>query len=132
MFLIHPCIYDWVNVIFSPHKHLPLHPPSLIFSINQIYDLTKVNCFRSIPYLAGNLVYTTYQTNSFKIIKSTFTTYELPHDHAPVIFSINFDIFNCFEIPTEPNISDKLCRFTAVILPTFGQDCSSAEENFVR
>ena len=57
MFLIHPYIYEGINVIFSPHKHLPLHPPSLIFSINQIYDLTKVNCFRSIPYLAGNLVY---------------------------------------------------------------------------
>ena len=30
----------------------------------------------------------------------------------PVIFSINFGIFNCFEIPTEPKISDKPCRFT--------------------
>ena len=56
------------------------------------------------------MIYTTYQTNSFWIIKSTFNTYELPH--APVIFSINFGIFNCFEIPTEPKISDKLCRFT--------------------
>ena len=57
-----------------------------------------------------NMIYTTYQTNSFKIIKSTFNTYESPH--APVIFSINFGICNCFEIPTEPKISDKLCRFT--------------------
>ena len=38
------------------------------------------------------MVYTSYQTNSYKIIKSTFNTYELPH--APVIFSINFGIFN--------------------------------------
>ena len=30
------------------------------------------------------MICTTYQTNSFKIIKSTFNTYELPH--APVIF----------------------------------------------
>ena len=58
----------------------------------------------------ANMIYTTYQTNSFKIIKSTFNTYVLPH--APVIFSINFGIFNCFEIPTDPKISDKLCRFT--------------------
>ena len=58
----------------------------------------------------ANMIYTTYQTNSYKIIKSTFNTYELPH--APVIFSINFGIFNCFEIPIEPKISDKLCRFT--------------------
>ena len=58
----------------------------------------------------ANMICTTYQANSFKIIKSTFNTYELPH--APVIFSINFGIFNCFEIPTEPKISDKMCRFT--------------------
>ena len=58
----------------------------------------------------ANMIYTTYQTNSYKIIKSTFNTYELPH--APVIFSINFGVFNCFEILTEPKISDKLCRFT--------------------
>ena len=58
----------------------------------------------------ANMIYTTYQTNSFKIIKSTFNTYELPH--AAVIFSINSGIFNCFEIPTEPKISDKLRRFT--------------------
>ena len=57
----------------------------------------------------ANMIYTTYQTNSYKIIKSTFNTYELPH--APVIFSINFRIFKCFEIPTKPKISDKLCRF---------------------
>ena len=37
----------------------------------------------------------TYQTNSFKIIKSTFSIYDLPH--APVIFLINLGIFNCFE-----------------------------------
>ena len=58
----------------------------------------------------ANMICTTYQTNSFKIIKSMFNTYELPH--APVIFSISFGIFNCFEIPTEPKISDKMCRFT--------------------
>ena len=58
----------------------------------------------------AKMIYTTYQTNSFKIIKPTFNTYELPH--APVIFSINLGTFNCFEIPTEPKISDKLCRFT--------------------
>ena len=57
----------------------------------------------------ANMIYTTNQTNSFKIIKSTFNTYVLAH--APVIFSVNFAIFNCFEIPTEPKISDKLCRF---------------------
>ena len=32
----------------------------------------------------ANMIYTTYQKNSFKIIKSTFNTYELPH--APVFF----------------------------------------------
>ena len=37
----------------------------------------------------------TYQTNSFKIIKCTFSIYDLPH--APVIFLINSGIFNCFE-----------------------------------
>ena len=58
----------------------------------------------------ANMICTTYQTNSFKIIKSTFNIYELPH--APVIFSVNFGIFNCFEIPTEPKISDKMYRFT--------------------
>ena len=41
------------------------------------------------------MIYTSYQTNSFKIIKSTFSIYELPH--APVIFPINLGIFNCFE-----------------------------------
>ena len=58
----------------------------------------------------ANMIYTTYQTNCYQTIKSTFNTYELPH--APVIFSINFRIFKCFEIPTKPKISDKLCRFT--------------------
>ena len=52
----------------------------------------------------------TYQTISFKIIKSTFSIYDLPY--APVIVLINLGIFNCFENPTEPKISDKLCRFT--------------------
>ena len=32
---------------------------------------------------------------SYKIIKSTFSTYEV--SHAPVVFSISFCIFNCFE-----------------------------------
>ena len=41
------------------------------------------------------MIYTSYQTNSFKIIKSTFFINELPH--APVIFLINLGIFNCFE-----------------------------------
>ena len=41
------------------------------------------------------IISTSYQTNSFKIIKSTFSIYELPH--APVIFLINLGIFNCFE-----------------------------------
>ena len=41
------------------------------------------------------MIYTSYQTNSFKIIKSTFCINELPH--APVIFLINLGIFNCFE-----------------------------------
>ena len=43
----------------------------------------------------AKMIYTTYQTNSFKIIKSTFSTYELPH--APVIFPVNLGAFNCFE-----------------------------------
>ena len=37
----------------------------------------------------------TYHTNSFKIIKSTFSIYEFPHES--VIFLINLGIFNCFE-----------------------------------
>ena len=41
------------------------------------------------------MIYTSYQTNTFKIIKSTFSIYELPH--ASVIFPINLGIFNCFE-----------------------------------
>ena len=32
----------------------------------------------------ANMIYTTYQTNSFKIVKSTFNTYVLAH--APVNF----------------------------------------------
>ena len=43
----------------------------------------------------AKIIYTTYQTNSFKIIKSMFIIYELPH--APVIFLINLGLFNCFE-----------------------------------
>ena len=43
----------------------------------------------------AKMIYTTYQTNSFKIIKPTFSTYELPH--APVIFPVNLGAFNCFE-----------------------------------
>ena len=42
----------------------------------------------------AKMIYT-YQTNSFKIIKSTFSIYDLPL--APVIFLINLGIFNCFE-----------------------------------
>ena len=42
----------------------------------------------------AQMIYT-YQTNSFKIIKCTFSIYDLPH--APVIFLINSGIFNCFE-----------------------------------
>ena len=42
----------------------------------------------------AKMIYT-YQSNSFKIIKSTFSIYDLPH--APVIFLINLGIFNCFE-----------------------------------
>ena len=42
----------------------------------------------------AKIVYT-YQTNSFKIIKSTFSIYDLPH--APIIFLINLGTFNCFE-----------------------------------
>ena len=37
------------------------------------------------------MIYTSYQTNSFKRIKSTFSIYELPH--APVIFLINLGIY---------------------------------------
>ena len=42
----------------------------------------------------AKMIYT-YQRNSFKIIKSTFNIYDLPH--APVIFLINLGLFNCFE-----------------------------------
>ena len=41
------------------------------------------------------IIYTSYHTNSFKIIKSTFSIYEFPHES--VIFLINLGIFNCFE-----------------------------------
>ena len=53
----------------------------------------------------------TYQTNSFKIIKSTFSIYDLPH--APVIFLINLGIFNCFEI------SDRAENFRQTV-PIYG------------
>ena len=43
----------------------------------------------------AKIIYTSYQTNSFKIIKSAFSIYELPH--APIIFLINLGILNCFE-----------------------------------
>ena len=43
----------------------------------------------------AKIIYTTYQTNSFKIIKFTFSTYELLH--APVNFPVNLGAFNCFE-----------------------------------
>ena len=41
----------------------------------------------------AKMIYTLYQTNNFKIIKYAFGTYELPH--VPVIFPVNFGIFNC-------------------------------------
>ena len=43
----------------------------------------------------AKIIYTTYLTNSVKIVKSTFIIYELPH--APVIFPISLGLFNCFE-----------------------------------
>ena len=43
----------------------------------------------------AKIINTTYQTNSFKIIKSTFIIYELLH--APIVFPISLGIFNCFE-----------------------------------
>ena len=43
----------------------------------------------------AKIIYPTYQTNCFKIIRSTFIICELPH--APVIFPISLGIFNCFE-----------------------------------
>ena len=42
----------------------------------------------------AKMIYTC-QTNSLKIIKTTFSIYDLPHQ--PVIFLINLGIFNCFE-----------------------------------
>ena len=41
------------------------------------------------------IIYTSYHTNSFKIIKSTFSIYEFPQES--VIFLINLGILNCFE-----------------------------------
>ena len=59
----------------------------------------------------AKMIYTTYQTNSCKIVKSTFSNYELPH--MPVISSINFSIFTIvLKILTEQKSSDKLCSFT--------------------
>ena len=46
-------------------------------------------------HIMAKIMNTTYQTNSFKIIKSMFIIYELPH--APVVFPISLGIFNCFE-----------------------------------
>ena len=58
----------------------------------------------------AKIIYTTYQTNSFKIIKSTFSTYELAH--APVIFP-SISVYSIvLKIPTEAKISDKLSQFT--------------------
>ena len=53
------------------------------------------------------MTYTSYQTSSFKKIKSTLSTYELPHTSILVpVYSI------VLKIPTEPKISIKLSRFT--------------------
>ena len=49
----------------------------------------------------ATIIYTAYQTNSFYIIKSTFSTYKLPH--VPVIVSVNFCIFNCVENSDKAN-----------------------------
>ena len=57
------------------------------------------------------MIYTSYQTNSFKIIKSMFYINELPH--TPVIFLINLGIFNCFEN------SDKTENFRQTV-PIYG------------
>ena len=54
----------------------------------------------------AKIIYTTYQTNSFKIIKSTFSIDELPH--APYL-----GIFNCFET------SDRAENFQQT-LPIYG------------
>ena len=58
----------------------------------------------------AKIIYPTYQTNSFKIIRSTFIIYELPH--APVIFPSVKVYSIVLKIPTELKVSDKLCRFT--------------------
>ena len=63
------------------------------------FDFSYFFCFfnkyeQARPKMA-TMLYATYQKNIFKKIKSTFSTYELPH--APVNFSINLGIFNCFE-----------------------------------
>ena len=60
----------------------------------------------------AKMIYTSDQTISSKIIKSTFSTYELPH--APVIISINFCILNCFEN------SDKTENFRQTV-PIYGR-----------
>ena len=42
---------------FLCNEHLPVHPPSIIFSITQIRNLTKVKLLPQHSYLAGNLVF---------------------------------------------------------------------------
>ena len=72
----------------------------------------------------AKIIYTTYQTNSFNIIKSTFIIYELPH--APVIFPISLGIFNCFEN------SDRAENFRQTV-PIYGWwrgDCPPPHLNF--
>ena len=58
----------------------------------------------------AKMIYTTYQTNSFKIINSTFSTYELPQ--VPVIVP-SISVYSIvLKIPAELKLSDKLCPFT--------------------
>ena len=65
----------------------------------------------------AKMIYTTYQTNSFKIIISTFSTHELPH--ASVIFPINFGNSVALKILTEPKISDNWADLCKVVPPEF-------------
>ena len=60
----------------------------------------------------AKMIYLSYQTNSFKIIKSMFSTYEFPP--APVIIFINSCIFNCLEN------SDKTENFRQTV-PIYGR-----------
>ena len=72
----------------------------------------------------AKIIYTTYQTNNFKIIKSTFIIYELPH--ALVIFPLSLGIFNCFEN------SDRAENFRQTV-PIYGWGaggCPSAPPEF--